>query len=128
MRKGFGVLLFSLIAVLPLGLWAQDAQDQSQEQVQTVPSDKARTPDGTVAIFKITVVGRTVKAINYRNRESTDIGFEGTSLLAKAEGKATVENKQGSTRIHAQFKHLMPAATQFGPPNLTYVLWAVTPD
>lgn len=128
MRKGFGILLFSLIAVMPLGLWAQDAQDQSQEQVQTVPSGNARTPDGTVAVFKVTVVGRTVKAINYRNRESTDIGFEGTSLLPKAEGKASVENKQGSTRIHAQFKHLTPAASQFGAPYLTYVLWAVTPD
>jgi outer membrane protein OmpA-like peptidoglycan-associated protein len=128
MRKALAIAVFAALTLFPLGLGAQDAQDQSQTQVQSVPSDNARTPDGTVAVFKITVVGRTVKAINYRNRESTDIGFEGTSLLSKAEGKATVENKQGSTRIHAQFKHLTPAATQFGGPSLTYVLWAITPD
>ena len=128
MRKAFGIPIFLAVLVLPLTLWAQDAQDSSQENVQTVPTNNARTPDGTVAVFKITVVGRTIKAINYRNRQTTDIGFEGTSLLSRAEGKATVENKKGSTRIHAEFKHLIPAATQFGPPYLTYVLWAVTPD
>src|SRR5215469_5336005 len=95
MRKALAMTVFAALALFPLGLGAQDAQDQSQTQVQTVPSDNARTPDGTVAVFKITVVGRTVKAINYRNRESTEIGFEGTSLLSKAEGKATVENKRG---------------------------------
>jgi outer membrane protein OmpA-like peptidoglycan-associated protein len=127
MRRYLGIVVLSS-CVLPFALWAQDAQDSPQEQVTTVPSNNARTPDGTVAVFKITVVGRTTKAINYRNRESTEIGFEGTSLLSRAEGRATVENKQGSTRIHAEFKHLTPAATQFGPPYLTYVLWAITPD
>jgi outer membrane protein OmpA-like peptidoglycan-associated protein len=93
-----------------------------------MPTERDKLPDGTVAIFRIEVVGRTVKAVNYRNRESTRIGFEGTSLLAGAQGEATVENKQGSTRVRANFKHLTPAATQFGPPYLTYVLWAITPD
>ena len=123
------VLIVGLaIAITSIPMWAQDAQDQSHEQSQATASDNTRTPDGIVAVFKITVVGRTVRAINYRNRESTRIGFEGTSLLAKAEGKASVENRQGSTRIHAEFKHLTPASTQFGPPYLTYVLWAITPD
>ncbi|HEY6290286.1 MAG TPA: OmpA family protein [Terriglobia bacterium] len=122
------LIVILAITLFSLGLWAQDAQDQSQDQAQAEPHDNARTPDGIVAVFKITVVGRTVKAINYRNRESTPIGFEGTSLLAKAQGKATVENKQGSTRIHAEFKHLTSASSQFGPPYLTYVLWAITPD
>ncbi|HUI42149.1 MAG TPA: OmpA family protein [Terriglobia bacterium] len=123
MRRAFVTLLVSL---LPLCLWAQNPVP---DQTQAVPTENnERTPDGTVAVFKVLVIGRTVKAINFRNRESTSIGFEGTSLLARAEGKAKVESKQGSTRIHAEFKHLTQAATQFGPPSLTYVLWAITPD
>jgi len=123
------ILLYTtlLATVCVTGLRAQTPQDQL-DQTQATPTEKDRLPDGTVAIFRVEVIGRTVKAINYRNRESTHIGFAGTSLLAGAKGDATVENKQGSTRIHASFKHLMPASTQFGPPYLTYVLWAVTPD
>ena len=120
----FGVLLATTCAA---ALWAQRPEDQI-DQTQAQPTERDRLPDGTVAIFKVEVIGRTVKAVNYRNRESTRIGFAGTSLLAGVQGEATVENKQGSTRAHASFKHLTPAATQFGPPYLTYVLWAITPD
>jgi outer membrane protein OmpA-like peptidoglycan-associated protein len=116
-----------LATVVVAGAWAQTPADQL-DQSQAMPTERDRLPDGTVAIFKVEVIGRTVKAINYRNRESTRIGFSGTSLLPFAQGDATVENKQGTTRVHASFKHLTPAATQFGPPYLTYVLWAVTPD
>lgn len=126
MRK-FLLYATLLTTVCVTELWAQTPQDQL-DQTQATPTERDRLPDGTVAIFKVEVIGRTVKAINYRNRESTHIGFAGTSLLAGAKGEATVENKQGSTRIHASFKHLTPASTQFGPPYLTYVLWAVTPD
>jgi outer membrane protein OmpA-like peptidoglycan-associated protein len=126
MRK---VLFYGVLfaAVSAMGLWAQQPQDQV-DQPQAMPTETDKLPDGTVAIFKVEVIGRTVKAVNYRNRESTRIGFGGTSLFAGVQGEATVENKQGSTRIHASFKHLTPAASQFGPPYLTYVLWAVTPD
>ena len=122
------ILYVTLLATTCVaGLWAQDPQDQL-DQSQATPTEKDKLPDGTVAIFKVEVVGRTVKAVNYRNREWTHIGFEGTALLPGAQGEATVENKQGSTRVRASFKHLVPAATQFGPPYLTYVLWAITPD
>jgi len=138
MRKLF-VYATLLLTVAAAGLGAQSQQDQPQDQsqdqpqsqldqTQGVPTERDRLPNGTVAIFKVEVVGYTVKAINYRNRESTHIGFAGTSLLADVKGKATVENKQGSTRIQADFKHLAPASTQFGPPYLTYVLWGITPD
>lgn len=126
MRKAL-VYATLLVTVWVAGLWAQNPPDQV-DQSQAMPTEKDKLPDGTVAVFKVVVVGRTVKAVNYRNRESTRIGFEGTSLLAGAQGEATVENKQGSTRVRATFKHLTPAATQFGPSYLTYVLWAITPD
>ena len=83
---------------------------------------------GSVPIYRITVVGRTIKAINYRHRSgSTKIDFQGTSLLPQARGNAEVESKQGATHIKAEFKDLQPA-TQFGPEYLTYVLWAISPE
>lgn len=101
----------------------------AQTEVQTANSTEDQpSSNHVVPVYKVTVIGSTVKAINYRNRDSTEIGFQGTSLLALAKGSATVENKQGATRIHAGFKHLQPAAVKFGPPYLTYVLWAITPD
>jgi len=130
MRKVF-VYATLLATVGAAGLWAQNPQDQPQDQLdqtQAVPTEKDRLPNGTVAIFKVQVVGYTAKAINYRNRQSTHIGFAGTSLLADLKGKATVENKEGAARIQAEFKHLPDASVKFGPPYLTYVLWAITPD
>jgi hypothetical protein len=130
MRKGllYAVLITTTcLTGLVTRLGAQNLPDQV-DQTQGMPTERDKLPDGTVAVFKVEVIGRTVKAVNYRNRESTRIGFEGTSLLAGAQGEAAVQNKQGSTRVHASFKHLTPAASQFGPPCLTYVLWAITPD
>ncbi|MGH9432867.1 MAG: OmpA family protein [Terriglobia bacterium] len=117
-----------LIATLIVGVSSIGFCAQSQDQVQAEPTGVRPTMNGTVPVFKVTVVGRTVKAINYHNRQSTQIGFEGTSLLAGATGKATIENKLGAAHIHARFKKLEPAVSKFGPPYLTYVLWAITPD
>lgn len=83
---------------------------------------------GSVPIYRITVVGRTTKAINYRHRSgSTKIDFQGTSLLPEARGNAEVASKQGAIHIDAEFKDLQPAS-QFGPEYLTYVLWAISPE
>src|ERR1051326_1318982 len=82
----------------------------------------------SVPIYRITVVARTTKAINYRHRgRSTKIDFQGTSLLPQAQGKAEVASKQGAIHIDAEFKDLQPAS-KFGPEYLTYVLWAITPE
>lgn len=82
----------------------------------------------SVPIYKITVVQRAIKAINYQRRGGpTKIDFKGTVLLPDARGEARVENKQGVTEIEAKFSHLQPP-TKFGPEFLTYVIWAITPD
>src|SRR4051812_31260579 len=82
----------------------------------------------SVPIYQVTVVERTVKAVNYQYRNGpTRIDFKGTVLLPKADGEATVESKTGRTEIDAKFDHLDPA-TRFGPEYLTYVLWAITPE
>jgi len=82
----------------------------------------------TVPIYKITVIGRTIKAINYRHRSGkTKVDFRGTSLMPQAAGDAEVESKPGATHIDADMKHLDPAS-KFGPEYLTYVLWAISPE
>ena len=83
---------------------------------------------GPVPIYRVTVVARTTKAINYNHRSgSTKIGFRGTPLMPQAQGEAKVESKQGVIKINADMQKLEPA-TKFGPEYLTYVMWAVTPE
>src|SRR5271170_2680 len=86
----------------------------------------AQAPE--VPIYRITVVARTTKAINYHHRSgSTRIGFRGTALMPEARGEAKVESKQGVIKIDAEMENLGPA-TQFGQEYLTYVMWAITPE
>jgi outer membrane protein OmpA-like peptidoglycan-associated protein len=82
----------------------------------------------SVPLYKVTVVQNSAKAINYRYlKSSTMIDFKGTVLLADAKGSAHIKSKAGATEIDAEFINL-PAATQFGPEYLTYVLWAISPE
>ena len=56
----------------------------------------AATPQGGIPVFRVTVVGRTAPAINYRPRSGdTRIDFGGTVLLPKAKGSARVEGEEG---------------------------------
>ena len=83
---------------------------------------------GSVPIYRVTVVARSMKAINYNHRSgSTEIGFRGTALMPAATGEAKVESKQGVIKINADMQKLQPA-TKFGPEYLTYVMWAITPE
>ena len=86
------------------------------------------SPDQPVPIYRLTVVQRALQAVNFqRHSGPTDIDLKGTVLLPKAEGMATVEVKNGYTKIDLHVKHLEPP-TQFGTEFLTYVLWAISPD
>src|ERR1700747_2399227 len=81
-----------------------------------------------VPIYRVTVVARTTKAINYNHRSgATHIGFRGTALMPEARGEAKVESKQGVIKIDAQMRKLQPA-TKYGAEYLTYVMWAITPE
>jgi outer membrane protein OmpA-like peptidoglycan-associated protein len=77
--------------------------------------------------YHVTMVPRTILAINYQNRMKTEIGFRGSPLMPLAKGGATVEARSGRIAVNADFTNLKPAAN-FGPEYLTYVLWAVTPE
>ena len=99
-------------------------------QAPQAPNPTEQTVDngGPTPIYRVTVVARTTKAINYRHRSgSTRIGFRGTALMPEARGEAKVESEQGVIKIDADMEKLGPA-TQFGPEYLTYVMWAITPE
>jgi outer membrane protein OmpA-like peptidoglycan-associated protein len=92
------------------------------------PTQQSAENGGATPIYRITVVARTTKAINYNHRSgSTRIGFRGTALMPEARGEAKVQSEQGVIKIDAEMEKLGPA-TQFGPEYLTYVMWAITPE
>ncbi len=108
------ILFSSLSAQVP-----NPTQRRAVPQVETIQP----TP-----IFRITVVARTITAINYHHRTgTTKIDFRGTQLMPEARGHATVESRMGSTKIDTEVEHLPPAHA-FGPEFLTYVMWAITPE
>jgi outer membrane protein OmpA-like peptidoglycan-associated protein len=113
-----------LTTFLTMGVvaWAQSAQAPNPTQQRT------ENGGASVPLYRITVVARTTKAINYNHRSgSTMIGFQGTALMPAARGEAKVESKQGVTKIDADMRQLGPA-TAYGQEYLTYVMWAVTPE
>ena len=78
--------------------------------------------------FKVSVVSKSTKAINYRHRSgSTTINFIGTALMPKAQGQARVDSRPGAISIDATFKDV-GEPSQFGSEYLTYVLWAISPE
>jgi len=115
----FDIKTVALIGLLAAPAYAQVAVTSAQQ------SDVSREP---TPIFRVTVVGRTTAAINYRPRSGdTKVDFAGTALLPEAKGFAEVSGEKGYIRIDAHFDELQPA-TRFGPEYLTYVLWAITPE
>src|SRR5579864_1750905 len=117
MRKS--ITLLALVFIFFVSGRAQQPVQQGHVQIDR---------SGSVPIFRVTVVARTTKAINYRHRSgSTKIDFRGTPLMPDAKGEAVVNSKQGRIQINTRMDHMSPA-TQYGPEYLTYVLWAITPE
>ena len=116
--------LLSILSVFAVAAAAgQNAPAAAQQAAPA--SDTVHQSD---AVFRVDVVGRTAKAVNYQHRSgATKIDFLGTALAASARGEAKVASKQGRIEIDAKFEGLQPATT-FGPEYLTYVLWAITAD
>jgi outer membrane protein OmpA-like peptidoglycan-associated protein len=110
------VLLFALTSLL--------AQIPNPTQQSTRPVETGQP----MPIFRVTVVSRTTKAINYHHRTgTTHIDFRGTELMPAAKGEASVESRMGSTKIETALQHMTPAS-QYGPEYMTYVLWGITPE
>jgi len=109
-------------------LAAQAPQAPNPTQRLAPTENAARMAAGSMPIYRVTVIERTTKAVNYNHRSgATKIDFQGTLLLPQARGEAKVQSKQGYIEIEANFDALKPA-TAYGAEYLTYVLWAVTPE
>jgi outer membrane protein OmpA-like peptidoglycan-associated protein len=120
----FAVAANPATAHTPPQTGAPAEQSQSAPQQQSQPGQQQESSP----LYRVTVVARTTKAINYRHLSGpTKIDFSGTVLLPLAKGEARVETKRGAIRIQAEFEKLQPAS-RFGPEFLTYVLWAVSPE
>jgi outer membrane protein OmpA-like peptidoglycan-associated protein len=116
-----------LVIPAPRALGQAQAPPPAASSQQTTPQADVPKQEST-PLYRVTVVARTTKAINYRHLSgATKIDFRGTILLPFAKGEAKVEGRKGAIRIQAQFEKLN-SATRFGPEFLTYVLWAVSPE
>jgi len=90
-------------------------QDQNQRQQTVEPMEK--TP-----VFRVNVVSRSTKAVDYRHRGgSTRVDLKGTDLMPRVDGEARVESKQGRLEINAKLSGL-ETANKFGLEYVTYVL------
>lgn len=85
-------------------------------------------PMSTMPTFRVTVISRSVQAVNYQHRSgSSKLDFAGTDLMPSANGVAKINSKRGSIEIEAEFGDLQKPTT-FGNEYLTYVLWAISPE
>jgi outer membrane protein OmpA-like peptidoglycan-associated protein len=109
-----------LATVIALSL---TALAQTNPQVALVAEPTAQTP-----MFRVTVISRSVQAVNYRHRSgATKLDFAGTDLMPSASGQAKVESKKGYIEIEVEFGNLQKPTT-FGNEYLTYILWAISPE
>ena len=110
-------LLLAAGITLSLSAFAQtNSQTLSVEATASMP------------VFRVTVVSRSVSAVNYQHRSgSSRLDFAGTALMPSANGEASVNSKRGSIEIVAEFGNL-DKPTTFGNEYLTYVLWAISPE
>ncbi len=99
-----------------------------------VPNPTQQLPSGNVStdvpqpIFRVTVVSRTIPAINYHHRNgATKVDLHGTELMPMSKGVADVASNTGATRMTVRFEKL-DQPSRFGPEFLTFVLWAITPE
>jgi outer membrane protein OmpA-like peptidoglycan-associated protein len=111
-------LLLAIGITLTLSAFAQTSSPTA-----VVVEPMAHTPT-----FRVTVVSRSVEAVNYKHRSgATKLDFAGTDLMGSANGEAKVNSKRGSIEIEAEFGNLQNPTT-FGNEYLTYVLWAISPE
>ena len=95
---------------------------------QTNSQNLTVEPMNTTPTFRVTVISRSVQAVNYQHRSgSSKLDFAGTDLMPSANGQAKVESKKGYTEIEVEFGNLQNPTT-FGNEYLTYVLWAISPE
>jgi outer membrane protein OmpA-like peptidoglycan-associated protein len=93
--------------------------------VPALPQAPAQGGEGA-PIYRVRVTSRTAKAVNYR-QGNTKIDFKGTAYMPFAKGEARIQNRDGRVALDVRLEKMEPAST-LGPPFMTYVLWAITPE
>ena len=117
-RSAAAVLVFSGLIAGPA--FSQTAPNPLQQRVATDAEGKP--------VFRVTVVGRAVPAVNYRPRRGdTELDMIGTALMPRARGEIEVRGRSGYMEIDGDFDRIDPPS-RFGAEYLTYVMWAVTPE
>jgi outer membrane protein OmpA-like peptidoglycan-associated protein len=137
LRQRIWIVLVAGAALMPGLAWAQQSSGPHVQAAVPGTTDSSRQTATSASqdpgnqsspLYRVTVVAKTTKAINYSHAQgSTPIDFKGTVLMPFAKGEARVEGKKGVISVSAKFEKLSPATT-YGPQFLTYVLWAVTPE
>ena len=109
-----------LAAVIALSL---NALAQTTPQIALSAGPTAQTP-----MFRVTVISRSVQAVNYKHRGgATKLDFAGTDLMPLAHGQAKIESKKGYIEIEVEFGNLHKP-TKFGNEYLAYIRWAISPE
>jgi len=104
-------------------LLSMNALGQTNCQMPITVEPMAHTPT-----FRVTVISRSIQAVNYKHRGgATKLDFAGTDLMPAANGQAKVESKKGYIEIEVEFGNLQKPTT-FGNEYLTYILWAISPE
>jgi len=84
MFKGTTAVLVLVGGVLAAPVFSQTSPNPTQQRTTT-----SQPPDEQVPVFRVTVVGRTTQAVNYRHRGgATTINLRGTPLLPQSHGEA----------------------------------------
>jgi hypothetical protein len=87
-------LLLAAGLTLSLSAFAQ-SNSQAVEPMEHTPT------------FRVTVVSRSIQAVNYQHRGgATKMDFAGTDLMPQARGEAKVESKKGYIEIEVEFANL----------------------
>jgi hypothetical protein len=126
------ILAASLMAfgVAALAMPPPATQTQPSYANQAIQQHTTMTvePMDQTPTFRVTVISRTIQAVNYRHRSgATTLGFKGTELMPEAHAQARVQSKKGYIAIEVEF-HGLESPTSFGSEYLTYILWAITPE
>jgi hypothetical protein len=125
------IIRMFLASLMALGASALAMPPPSQSQTNSTAATQqtqAVEPMSPTPTFRVTVISRTARAVNYKHRGgATKLNFAGTDLMPKASGEAKVESKQGYIEIEVEFDELQKPTT-FGNEYLTYVMWAITPE
>ncbi len=120
--------ILSSLCLLTLASCFAFAQDSTSPQPAAPDQQSAPGVPDKTPLFRVRVVGRSTRAVNYRHRGgSTTVDFKGTDRMPEASGHAKVDGKAGRLAISAEISKLAPATT-LGGQYLTYVLWAITPE